>query len=801
MVGHDVRFAFRMLRKNPGFSLAAVLALTLGIASTTAIFSVVDGVLLRPLPYPHSEQLVSLAQTVRSTGVSVHDSSPANYLDWSAQATVFSELAASRGNQATLSGGDQPERVRLTNTSSRFFSLFEVQPLIGRVLGVSDSAPGNEHVAVLGYELWQRRFGGQRSVVGTDIVLNGEQFTIVGVMPRGFAPDNYGELWIPSPWDVPVHPLSPREDPKSMRSRNYLDVWGRLRPGATLQQAQTEMGAIAARLEKEYPNDNQDVGVAVTALHEEAAGTFRPALLMLMGAVAFLLLIGCVNVANLLLARAAARAREIAIRIALGASRRRLVQQLLTESVLLGLIGGAAGVVVAAWGVPMLLALGPADIRSFHQIGLNREVLGFSVAVSVLTGLVFGSVPAVYASFFRPNDSLTQGERGAAPGHRRGRAALIASEIALSLILLIGAGLLMKSFARLTKVDPGFAADHLLVFNLAPSSSVDLPHQRVFYRTMLERIAAVPGVQLVGAVNRLPLSGGNSARSFMLPGSDKSHDADLRIASAGYFRAMRIPTLRGRTFSEQDGGGAQPVVIINEALARTVFPNQDPVGKFIIQGAENTRFQIVGVVGNVRHARLEKSPAQEIYQPLGQLSWPSMYFAVRSAGANPLGLLPAVQNAVWGVDRTVALAEVRTMEDLIARSVADRKFTMLLLTSFASIAVVLAAIGLFGVMSYSVVQRAREIGIRMALGARRLDIFRLVVCEGMLLTAAGLAGGIAGAIVLTRLISGLLFGISPTDISTFLLLSALLGGVALVACWWPAHRASQLDPIITLRTD
>jgi putative ABC transport system permease protein len=792
-----------VLRKNPGFTLAALVALTLGISSTTAIFTVVDGVLLRPLPYPDADQLVTVAQTVRSTGASMLDSSPANYLDWTTQADVFSHLAASRGNQATLSGAEQPERVRLTTTSSDFFPLFAVSPLVGRTLTKQDATAGNNHVAVIGYELWQRRFGGQPDVAGRDIILNGERFTVVGVMPRGFSPDNYGQLWIPSAWDVPPHPLVPTGDPRQMRNRNYLDVWGRLKPHVSLQQARTEMSAIAARLETEYPNDNNDVGIAVSGLHEEAVGSLRSALIVLMAAVAFLLLIGCVNVANLLLARAAARDREIAIRFALGASRGRLIRQLLTESVLLGLMGGAAGVVFAAWGVPLLLALGPADIRNFGGIGLNREVLGFSVGVSILTGLIFGSIPAIYASFLRPNDSLIQAGRGTTAAHHRGRAVLITTEIALSLVLLIGAGLMMKSFDKLLRVDPGFASDHLLVFNVAPVSSTDSYRQALFYRTVLDRVAAVPGVESAGAVNRLPMAAGNSSRSFTLPGGDKSHDADLRIATPAYFKTMKVPLLRGRVFTDTDGNDdAQRVIVINEALARAVFPNDDPVGKFIVQGPATTdKMQIVGVVGNVRHRRLESAPNSEIYLPLGQNVWPSMFVAVRTSGGNPLSLLPAVQAAVWSVDKNVALADVRTMDDMIANSMASRRFTMLLLTSFAGIALVLAAIGLFGVMSYSVVQRGREIGVRMALGARRIDIFGLIVREGMGLTVLGLAIGVIASLGMTRLISNLLFGISATDLSTFACLSALLAFVAFIACWWPAHRASKVDPIIALRAE
>jgi putative ABC transport system permease protein len=801
MLGQDIRFGLRMLRKNPGFTIAAVLALTLGVASTTAIFTVVDGVLLRSLPYPHADQIVTVSQTVRSTGISTHDSSPANYLDWVAQNDVFSKLAASRGNQLTLSGGDQPERIHATTVTANFFDLFGVNSVAGRTLNRQDATSGNDHVAVIGYDLWQRRFGGQADVIGSEILLDNQRFTIIGVMPRNFSPDDYGELWLPSAWDLPPHPLAPDKDPRQMRDRNYLDVWGRLKPGATIQQARTQMSAIAARLEAQYPNENQDVGATVTPLREESVAGIRGGLLILMTAVAFLLLIGCVNVANLLLARAAARDREIAIRFALGASRARLMRQLLTESVLLALVGGAIGVLFAAWGVPILLALGPADIRNFRDIGLNREILGFSVAVSVLTGLLFGSIPALYASFRNPNRSLIQVERSGSQVHRRSRSILMVAEVALSFVLLIGAGLMFKSFLTVMRVHPGFASDHLLVFNVAPSGAMDASHQNNFYRSVMERITALPGVVSVGAVNRLPLAGGNSSRSFTLLGSDKSHDADLRVATPDYFRTMKIPALRGRGFTDQDRAGSADVAIINEALARAVFPNEDPLGKYIVQGPENSRLQIIGVVGNVRHARLETSPNAELYRPLDQMSWPYMFITIRTATSNPLTLLPAVQNAVWSVDKNVALANTRTMEDIVARSVANRKFIMLLLITFAGVALILAAIGLFGVLSYSVVQRAREIGVRMALGARRLDIFSLIVREGMLLTALGLVIGIGGSIALTRLIAGLLFGVTPTDLSTFALLSLFLAVVAFVACWWPARKASQVDPVIALRAE
>jgi putative ABC transport system permease protein len=796
----DLRFAFRQLFKSLPFTIIAVVTLGLGIAASTAIFSVVDAVLLDPLPYPHSEQIVSVAQTIRSTGVSSEDASPANFLDWQAQNSVFSAMACVSGSARNLSGSGEPERVRTAMASAQFFSLFDTQPILGRTFGPGDAKPGNARVVVLSHALWSRRYGADRGAIGRDLVLDGEKFTIIGVMPPAFSPDDYAELWLPSPWDVPAHPLSPNENPRSMRDRSYLNAFARLKSGVTLQQAQAQMNAIAQRLEKQYPNEDEDAGVVLVPLHEEVVGSLRPMLLVLLGAVSFVLLIACANVANLLLARAATRSREMAIRTALGASRLRLIRQLLTESVLLALLGGVLGLVLAAWALPILLSLAPPQIANFTGIALNREVLAFSVLASVVTGTLFGLAPALFGSRANPTESLREGERGSSLGRRPARSALIAVEIALSLVLLVGAGLMMKSFVRLTRVDPGFNPDRLLVFNIGPARSADATQQTSFYRAVVERIKAVPGVQSVGAVSRLPLAGGNSSRSFRVPGDQQSYDADVRVSTPDYLPTMGVPLVRGRHFTEHDTSTSLPVAIINQATASTAFKGRNPIGQYLTDfGPKAEKLQVIGVVGNVRHLALEKAARPEIYVPFTQTQWPSMFIVVRSAVSNPLGLLSAVQSAVWSIDRNVPLANACTMEDVLARSVLRRKFAMLLLSIFAGLATLLAAIGLYGVISYSVAQRTKEIGIRMALGGQRADMLRMVLRQSGLLVLVGMLVGVPVALAATRLLGTMLYGVGTADFLTYLLVLALLGAAAFLASIVPAFRATKVDPMVALR--
>jgi putative ABC transport system permease protein len=799
---YDLRYAVRMLLKNPGFTLAALITLALGIASSTAIFSVIDGVLLHPLPYPSSDKIVVLSPTTRSTGSVGGAFAPANYIDYAAQSDVFSEMSASRGEQFSLSDGDKPERVRGTMTTSNIFPLFGVSPILGRALLPSDEQAGRSHVVVLSSELWARRYGSDRNIIGREISLNDEPHTVVGVMPPNYLPDGYGELWVPSAFGIPTNSIRPNVDPRPIRGSNYLDVFARLKPGVTLEKARAEMDAISRRLEQQYQDDNQDVGIKVTPLHDDVVGGIRPVLLLLFAAVGFLLFIGCANVANLLLARAATRSREISIRAAMGASRSRLIRQLLTESVLLAVLGGVLGAVLAAWAIPLLMAMAPPALRNFKEIGLNAQVLSFSLGVSVITGILFGLVPAISSSSSNPAESLKQGERGSTGGGTRRRAFLIATEVGLSLILLIGAGLMIKSFANLTKVAPGFNPDRLLIFNIGASARADEDTQLQFYQQIVQRVAAVPGVESAAAISRLPFSGGNSSRTFNRPGSKKTDSADIRIATPDYFKTMAIPLVRGRNFDEHDTKGSALVAIINEQTAKDVFPGEDPIGQFIENyGPKSEKLQVVGVVGNVRHLALETAPRPELYQPLGQGMWPLVNIAVRTTPENPVTLLPAIQQAVWSVNKSVPLGNPRSMNEMIARTLLQKKFTMLLLSIFAGTALVLAAVGLYGVISYSVAQRTRELGIRIALGAQRGDVLRLILRQGMTVVAIGVVFGIAASLGLTRLIASLLYGISASDPITFFLLSTALVLVAFVACWLPARRASAVDPIVALHAE
>ncbi len=793
----DLRFALRLLWKKPAFSAVAIVALAVGIGSATAVFSVLDGLLLRPLPYPDAERLVVLGETTWKDRAALDAVAPANFLDWKAQTRVFSHLAAYRTWHANLTTGDRPERVRTATVSGDFFGLVGSKPLLGRVIGQQDEQPGRADVAVISYRLWQDRFGGERQALGRTLELDGRPHTIVGVMPRGFSFSEEGvDAWLPSPWDVPPHPVT-GVDPRTLRDVHYLDVFGRLESGVTFSRAMADLDAVARRIEAANPATNRDHAIGMIPLRESVAGHVRPTVLLLAAAVALVLLIACANVANLLLARASERTAEMSLRMALGATRARLAQQVVVESVLLSAIGGGLGVLVASWGSSGLLALAPASLPDFVDASIDGRVLAFALIVSVATGMLFGLLPALQVSGLSLGGSLKEGGRETllAPGPARMRAGLVGVEMALSLVLLVGAGLLARSFARLMDVQPGFDPRGVLVFSVAPSTP-DVTRGTRFFAQVIDRIQAMPGVRSAGAISRLPLVPGNSSRSVGIIGEQRDDEADYRVVGGDYFRSMGIPLRSGRTFTASDDEHRARVVIVNEALARRLFPGRDAVGRALDFGGPTL---IVGVVGGVRHEGLDVSPRPEFYVPIAQAWWPTMYVTVRSATSDPAALLPAVQHAVWSVDKDVPLGDVRTMDQVVGRSVARRQFAMVLLALFAATALLLAAIGLYADVAYSVARRTREFGVRMALGARPAAVLRMVLGESLRVTIGGTVVGLVAAFGLVRLLSGLLFSVSTWDPLVFGAVPLILAAVAQLACYLPARRATKIDPIAALR--
>ena len=799
----DIRYGLRMLLKKPGFTAVAVIALALGIGANSAIFSVVNTVLLRPLPFNEAERLVRVYVTDAKRGIRRYPTSYLNFADWREQNRVFEHLAAYSSASATLAGGDIPELAEGVGSSADLFSVLGAQPALGRVFTRDEERPGGSHVVVLSHGLWQRRFGSDPKIIGQQILFDGESTTVIGVMPPGFSfplDQAQTEFWIP---------LDPKTQLNAERGANYLGVIGRLKPGASVQQAQAEMEAIARRLEQEYPQKNTGRSVNLVSMYEDVVGEIRPALLVLLGAVSFVLLIACANVANLLLARAASREKEMAIRTALGASRWRVMRQLLTESLLLSLLGGSLGLLLALWGIDLLSAAIPDNIPRVKEIGLDLRVLGFTMGVSILTGLMFGLAPALRASQTDLNESLKEGGRGSTEGLRRNRtrSLLVISEVALSLVLLIGAGLLIKSFAYLREIKPGFNPHNVL------TASVSLPivkypeeqQQATFFQQTLERAAALPGVQSVAVVDPLPMSGNLAMTIFKIEGRPplapgEQLAANSRAISADYLRAMGIPLLKGRALTERDSKDAPKVMLINETLAQRFFPGEDPIGKRVTPTiAPDFTAEIVGIVGDAKHRSLDKEAGPEYY--VSYLQAPSSYMSLvaRTEVSDPTQLISALRGAVLQVDKDQPLSEIRTMEQLLANSVAKQRFNMFLLGIFAAVALLLAAVGIFGVMNYSVTRRTHEIGIRIALGAQSRDVLKLVMGQGMILTVIGVALGLAGAFAATRVMSSLLYGVSVTDPVTFTGVSLLLAGVALLACYLPARRATKVDPMIALR--
>ena len=811
----DLRYGFRMLWKSPGFTLVTVLALALGIGANTAIFSVVNTVLLRPLPFERAEQLVLLWETHplgKQVGYDHLPAATANFVDWRRQsADLFEGMAALDAWNVVLTGSEEPQRLTGVKASANLFSLLRVQPMSGRGFLPEDERAGANRVVVISHGLWQRRFGSDPTTPGKVLTLDGDSFTIVGIMPAGVSfPQDMGlpaffdfsaktDLWTP-------YLLTDKETQN--RSSHHLAVVGRLAEGVTQGQAQSQLDNIARQLEEQHPDDNKDWRVAVLSLHEQVVGKSRLAILILLGAVGFVLLIACANVANLLLARATARQKEMAIRIALGATRRRVVQQLLTESVLLALVGGVLGVWLAMWGVDLLVAFSPGNLPRPAEIGIDRRVLGYTFLVSLLTGVLFGLIPALQSSHPDFNEALKEGGRSGStsPRRQRARSLLVVSEVALALVLLISAGLLLKSFVGLQKVQPGFAPDNVL------TAEIGLPEQKYaddkqiadFYRQVIARVKTLPGVQAVGAVSHLPLSGAEEIDGFSIEGRPESESeltsADFRVIAPDYFHAMRIPLLRGRNFDERDRLDAPHVMVIDEAFARRFFPGEDPLGKRIDEDGSHSRhsfFTVVGVVGSVKHSGLSAEARPSMYLSYEQSGWQNMTLTIRAAG-DPTNLAASVRGEVLAVDKDQPVTKISTMAETFARAVAPQRFNMLLLGLFAAVAMILATVGIYGVIAYTVSQRSRELGIRIALGASRGDILKLVVGQAMLMTLIGVGVGLAGALALTRLMSGLLYGVSATDPSIFISISLLLASVALFASYIPARRAMKVDPIVAL---
>jgi predicted permease len=798
----DVRHALRVLRKAPGFTAIAIVTLALGIGVNTTIFSVVNTVVLKPLPYEDADRLAFIVESqANSPFISV---AYLNYLDWKAQNRSFEQMAIVRGQTYNLTGVPDPERLMGAHVSSDMFTMLGVQPTLGRTFEQGDDHPAATPVALLNYGLWQRRFGGDPSILGQTLTLNGISYTIVGVLPRGFKwflQHQQPEIWTPIGLWANTPMLSQRGN------RSGMNVIGRLREGVTIEQATADLATIAQQLEEQYPETNAGRSVRTMPLHERVVGDAQTPLLVLLGAVGLVLMIACANVANLLLVRATARKKELAVRHSLGAGRWRLIRQLLTESVVLALTGGILGVLLAYWSIDLLRALSSAGLPRLDEVGVDRTVLGFSFVLALLTGGLFGLAPALQSS--RPNlqSALKEGSRGSTAGRSRYRSTLVVAEVALALVLLIGAGLLIRSFLRLQAQSPGFDPDHVLTAQIVLSgpSYADPDARRSFYHRLLERLRSLPGVQTASMINPLPVTGTGWQTRFMIEGRPRPEPGEFPSTewmqiSPGYFRTMEIPLLRGRSFNEFDHENAQPVVIIDETFASSHFPDVDPIGQRIAFGDLEAPIwrQIVGVVGHVKLSGVAEEAAIEMYMPYPQGAYAPISVILRTAG-DPSDVVSALRAAVLAIDTAVPLYNIRTMRELLDETVVARRLAMTLLTIFAGLALALVTLGIYGVISYSVSQRTHEIGIRMALGADQTNVLGLVVRQGATLTLVGLAIGLAAACGLTRILRGMLFDVEPTDPLTFGFITLFLAVVGLIAAYIPARRATRVDPLVALQ--
>jgi putative ABC transport system permease protein len=798
---NEIRYALRQLMKAPSFTAVAIITLALGIGACTAIFSVVNTVLLRPLDNPDPDRIVIIRET-QLPQFPEFSVSPPNYLDWEKQAKSYEHLAAYAGATLNMTGDGEPQRLTAIKATAHYFEVMGIKPILGRMLLPEEDAPGKNHVVVLSYGFWQRVFGGARDVVGKAIQLNGEPYNVVGVGPAGFSVSSKLDVWTPMAF-------KPDETANDARGGHYINVVGRLKPGVSVAQARAELTVIADQLAKQYPDPQKGWGIFMMPLQDYLVRDVKPVLYTLLGAVGCVLLIACANLANLLLARATARHREISIRAALGAGRGRLIRQLLTESVVLALCGGAAGVLLARWGLDTLLALAPTSLPRISEIHLDSGVLFFSLALSVVTGLVFGIAPAWLAARTDMNEALKQGSRGSTEGGARGRlrSALVVVEVTLALVLLGGAGLLARSFMQLAKVDPGFNPENATLMRLSvPERKYkEKEQQTAFANALLERVKNLPGVQAVGITHSMPLVG-DYVLGFNIEGRPAVDPADLPSTNyyaitPDYFRAMGIRLVRGRVFTAQDDAKAPRVAIINETMARQFFPNEDPIGKRInITNGPDTWREIVGIVGDIKQYGVDKATSAQSYEPFAQVPFTSFNVVIRTKGS-AAGLLGSLRPAVYAVDKDQPVGIIRPLEEIMADSIARQRFAMMLLTVFSGVALVIAAVGIYGVMAYNVVQRTGEFGIRMALGAQQRDVLRLVLTQGGKLIGLGLLIGLIATLAASRAMGSMLFNTSAYDPLTLATITVVLATVALVACFFPANRATKVNPIEALRAE
>jgi putative ABC transport system permease protein len=803
----DLRFAFRQLLKSPGFTFVAVLTLALGIGVNSAIFTVVNAVFLERLPYRDAERIAVIWETsAQRPGVS-NVAGPANFVRWKERATSFESMAAYAETRANLTDGSNPEELIAQNVTSDYFAVIGVSPFLGRAFTPEESTDKQSSVVILSYELWQRRFGSDQSIIGRVIQLQGKPQTVIGVMPPGVRLYLKAGSLVNKPVDF-WWPFVLGPEARTAQGR-YLTVIGRLKPGITIETARNEMSSIYASVTQELPEFDTGWNTKVVALRQELAGEIRPALFLLSGAVAFVLLIACANVANLLLARGAARRHELAIRSALGATRGQIVKQLLTESWLLGIFGGLVSLLVAQWSLALLEALSPIDLTALGHLSLSYPVLAFTGAISIVTAVGCGLASALEGSRADVQQALAQGGRQIGGGlrHRNLRHAFVIAEIALAVVLLIGAGLMLRSFASMRRVDPGFDPTNVLTMRMQlPRAKYPDDAARIrFFRELTARVATLPGVQSVGAISYLPMAGLGAGTSFTIegepppaPGQDKS--TAVTVCDNGFFRTLKIPLIRGRYFTEEEMQEKRDVVIVSEAFAQQYFPNQDALGKRVTINMleKNGPTEIIGVVGSTHEIDLA-SPAKPLcYWPHPQLAYSLMTLTVRAA-ANPLGLAQPIEAQVHALDKDQPVSEVRTMEQWVAKSMAQIRFSSSLLMAFAGLALLLAAIGIYGVMSYAVSQRTSEIGVRLAVGAEGKDILRMIVWDGARLAAIGLTIGLVLAVALSRTINSLLFQTTSADPLTFAAVVTVLGAFALIASYLPARRAARVDPLLALR--